>query len=73
MMKRMTTAAGVMLAFWVAPQMSVGRLIVALGMTAYILVGLCFEERDLVNRFGDTYRRYQRATPKLVPLVRRKM
>jgi methanethiol S-methyltransferase len=57
-----------MLAFWAAPQMSVGRLIFALGMTAYILVGLYFEERDLVDRFGDTYRRYQQATPKLMPL-----
>jgi methanethiol S-methyltransferase len=63
---------GGMLAFWAAPQMSVGRFVFALGMTAYILVGLYFEERDLVHRFGDTYRDYQRATPKLVPLPRRK-
>jgi methanethiol S-methyltransferase len=63
---------GVMLAFWAAPQMSVGRFVFALGMTTYILVGLYFEERDLVRRFGDTYRDYQRTTPKLVPLPRRK-
>jgi methanethiol S-methyltransferase len=63
---------GGMLAFWAAPQMSVGRLVFALGMTTYILVGLYFEERDLVRRFGDTYRDYQRATPKLVPRLKRK-
>jgi methanethiol S-methyltransferase len=63
---------GSMLAFWAAPQMSIGRLVFALGMTAYILVGLYFEERDLVHRFGDTYRDYQQATPKLVPLPRRR-
>jgi methanethiol S-methyltransferase len=63
---------GAMLAFWAAPQMSVGRFVFALGMTTYILVGLYFEERDLVRRFGDTYRDYQRATPKLVPRLKRK-
>ncbi|MDX1417129.1 MAG: NnrU family protein [Candidatus Promineifilaceae bacterium] len=61
---------GVLLAFWAAPQMSAGRLLFALGMTVYILVGLHFEERDLVRRFGDRYRVYQQQTPKLLPWPR---
>lgn len=63
---------GVLIAFWAAPQMTVGRLVFALGMTGYILIGLYFEERDLVRSFGEQYRAYQRQTPKLLPLPRRK-
>jgi methanethiol S-methyltransferase len=63
---------GVLIAFWAAPQMTVGRLVFALGMTTYIFIGLHFEERDLVRRFGDRYRAYQRQTPKLIPLLSRK-
>lgn len=63
---------GVMLAFWSTPEMTVGRLVFAVGMTTYIVVGLHFEERDLVRRFGDAYRTYQQQTPMLIPVpVRR--
>jgi protein-S-isoprenylcysteine O-methyltransferase Ste14 len=61
---------GVTIAFWATPHMTVGHLLFAVGMTAYILIGLYFEERDLVRRFGDTYRAYQRRTPKLIPVPR---
>lgn len=61
---------GVLIAFWAAPTMTVGRLLFALGMTAYILIGLRFEERDLLRRFGDRYRTYQAQTPMLVPGLR---
>lgn len=60
---------GVLIAFWTAPHMTLGHLVFAVGMTAYILIGLYFEERDLVHRFGDTYREYQHTTPKLIPLL----
>jgi protein-S-isoprenylcysteine O-methyltransferase Ste14 len=63
---------GVLIAFWVAPQMTVGRLVFALGMSTYILIGLYFEERDLVRRFGKQYRAYQQEIPKLLPLPRSK-
>jgi protein-S-isoprenylcysteine O-methyltransferase Ste14 len=63
---------GVLIAFWAAPQMTLGRLVFALGMTAYILIGLYFEERDLVRRFGNSYRAYQQQTPRLLPLPRGK-
>ena len=63
---------GVLIAFWAAPQMTVGRLVFALGMTAYILIGLHFEERDLVRHFGDQYRAYQQQTPKLISWPRKK-
>jgi protein-S-isoprenylcysteine O-methyltransferase Ste14 len=59
---------GVTMAFWATPQMTVGRLLFATGMTTYILIGLYYEERDLVRNFGDTYRVYRQKTPKLLPL-----
>lgn len=61
---------GVLIAFWSAPTMTVGRLVFALGMTAYILIGLRFEERDLLRYFGDKYRAYQATTPMLIPGLR---
>jgi methanethiol S-methyltransferase len=61
---------GVMITFWAAPHMTVGRLVFAIGMTAYILIGLYFEERDLERRFGSAYQEYQRTTPRLIPLLR---
>jgi len=40
-------------------------------MTVYILIGIWFEERDLVANFSDQYRNYQRQTPMLIPFGRR--
>jgi len=37
-------------------------------MTAYIFIGMHFEERDLVRRFGVSYERYQREVGMIVPL-----
>ncbi|HWE99873.1 MAG TPA: NnrU family protein [Caulobacteraceae bacterium] len=58
---------GFVLALWGGPHMSVGRLLFAAGSTGYILIGIWFEERDLVGLFGDQYRDYRRRVAMLIP------
>jgi protein-S-isoprenylcysteine O-methyltransferase Ste14 len=58
---------GWMIAFWVTPTMSAGHLLFAAFLTAYMLVAIPIEERDLVDTFGEQYEDYRRRIPALIP------
>lgn len=61
---------GFVIAFWATPSMSMARLFFAGMSTAYILVGLTFEERDLVKYHGEKYIQYVRQVPMLIPFLK---
>jgi methanethiol S-methyltransferase len=56
---------------WLVPVMSWNLLALNIGLTGYILVGIIFEERKLVQEYGEAYREYQRSTPMLVPFTKK--
>ena len=62
--------SGFFLAFWAAPEMTAGHLLLAMGVSVYMLIAIRYEERDLTNLFGDDYRRYRAGVGMLTPRFR---
>jgi methanethiol S-methyltransferase len=63
---------GFLIAFWCTPHMTVAHLIFAILTTAYILIAIQLEERDLKLHFGNKYRSYAEDVPMIVPFSKRK-
>ena len=59
---------GILLAVWATPAMTAGHLLFSVVITGYILIGIQLEEHDLIQQFGDQYRRYRQHAAMLVPL-----
>ena len=63
---------GFIVAFWATPHMSAAHLLFSVATTAYILIALRLEERDLVNNYGAAYQGYQRQVSMILPFPRKK-
>jgi methanethiol S-methyltransferase len=59
-------------AFWAAPTMTVSHLVFAIATTAYILIAIQFEERDLIAEHGSVYRDYRAQVPMVIPFTRKR-
>jgi protein-S-isoprenylcysteine O-methyltransferase Ste14 len=59
--------SGFLLAFWATPEMSYGHVLLAVGFSIYIFIGIAYEERDLIAHFGDTYADYRRRVGSVLP------
>jgi protein-S-isoprenylcysteine O-methyltransferase Ste14 len=63
---------GFIIAFWSTPRMTIGHLVFAIATTAFILIAIQFEERDMIGVYGEAYEQYRRQVSMLIPLPRRK-
>lgn len=63
---------GVLIGVWLTPLMTLGHLLFAFAMSAYVLIGVWYEERDLIRTHGESYRRYMHATGRFIPALGRR-
>lgn len=56
---------------WLTPLMTWNILALCLGLSAYMLIGSIFEERKLLDHFGQAYADYRKKTPRLLPGLKR--
>lgn len=61
---------GILIGVWAAPHMTIGHVVFAASLTAYVVIGVHFEERALLREFGERYATYRTGVPMLLPWPR---
>jgi methanethiol S-methyltransferase len=62
---------GWLMVHWFTPVLTIGHFLFASVITGYIYIALIYEEKDLIDQFGETYHQYIQSTPKLIPFTGR--
>lgn len=60
---------GVLIGVWAVPVSTASHLVFAAGITIYIFIGLYFEEKDLIQEFGETYLDYMQRVKRVIPFI----
>lgn len=60
---------GLFVGMWCVPVMSVSQFVMISLLTLYVFIGLFFEERDLINEFGERYKTYKKEVATLIPKI----
>jgi len=63
---------GIIIMFWATPHMTTGHLLFASIWTAYVFIGIGYEEKDMIDIFGHSYIDYMKRVPQIFPFGRRK-
>ena len=63
---------GFIIAFWATPHMTFGHFLFALATTAFILIAIQLEERDIVSVHGTAYEEYRKQVSALLPIPKRR-
>lgn len=62
---------GFIIAFWSTPHMTIGHLVFAMVTTAYILIAIQLEERDIMSIHGMTYGEYRKQVSMILPIPKK--
>ncbi|HTL30467.1 MAG TPA: methyltransferase, partial [Tepidisphaeraceae bacterium] len=60
---------GWLIAFWATPTMTITHLLFAGLLSAYIFIAIPFEERNLIEHYGEQYATYKRNVGGLLPKI----
>ncbi|SMQ59759.1 Protein-S-isoprenylcysteine O-methyltransferase Ste14 [Altererythrobacter xiamenensis] len=63
---------GFFIAFWATPDMTYSHLLAAVSFTIYIVIGIAYEERDLLDVFGEEYAEYRKRVGAFIPGIGKK-
>ncbi len=60
---------GLLIGMWCVPVMSISQFVMASLLTLYVFIGIFFEEKDLMNEFGESYKKYKKEVAALIPKI----